>query len=575
MSAHVALFLLLLSIAACSKPEQHSLVERLAILPFELLSGEGETDRVGPALLSSALSQVPNLDAIQVDSIPQAYARHANRLLHTYGTGRGGKLQLQAEIEDAASHKMLRSMRVDGGATAGLAPLVARLAKGINSAAKPGNSPSPAAYKQLNRAFAATDAAAQDEAFQSAIQADPHFGVAYVSWVRALLGRGELQRAADIADKGRAASLDDSSQANLTYLGARAIQDRGAQISALKKLTALAPAVSENYEHLAELQFGARQFAESAAAYGQALRLDPDNGGLENMRGYAEGFAGNLEQARQALKKYVDEAPEQRANALDSLGEVDFSAGDFAGAEAAFLAAQQKNPAGTEWLKAAQARLMTGDLSGADQIFGRFAKGPSVYQRAQWEFLTGRRKSALAKIQAEAAQSHGDGAALLWAQAAVWQLQTGDRAGANVSAKNILLQPASPGRNSVGGLVQFLLADGSHSSGSPLVDALAALFQQDFQKALPLLEQAYARTTPPTDGQVRILLAWANVETGHFDRAKELLRIIPIPMASGDPMFTSLIFPRFFAVRAAILTRDGKQAEAQRDQKLFSQYSGN
>jgi len=74
---------------------------------------------------------------------------------------------------------------------------------------------------------------------------------------------------------------------------------------------------------------------------------------------------------------------------------------------------------------------------------------------------------------------------------------------------------------------------------------------------------------------VRILLAWANVETGHFDRAKELLRIVPIPMASGDAMFTSLIFPRFFGLRAAILTREGKQAEAQRDQKLYAQYLAN
>ena len=575
MTVRTALFLLLLATAGCSKREQHPVVERLAILPFELLSGEGETDRLGPALLSAALASVPKLDAMLVDSIPQAYAHHANRLLHVDGASRGGKLQLQADIEDAASHKMLRSLRVEGDAAAGMAPLVARLAKEINGAAKPGDSPSPTAYKQLNRAFEAADVAAQDEAFQAAIQADPHFGVAYVSWVRTLLGRSEPERAAAIAEQGQPAVLDDFSKASLAYLGARARQDSGAQISALKKLTALAPAVSEDYEHLAELEFGGRQFAESAAAYGQALRFDPDNGALENMRGYAEAFAGNIDQARQALKRYSDAAPEQRGNALDSLGEVDFSAGDFAGAEAAFLAAQEKNPAGTEWLKAAQARLMTGDLAGADQIFGRFVKGPSVYQRAQWEFLTGRRKSALAKIQAEAAKIQGDGAALLWAQAAVWQWQTGDRAGASTSAQNILSQPASPGRNSLGGLVQFLLADGSHRSGSPFVDALAAIFQQDFQTALPLLEQAYARTVPSADGQVRILLAWANVETGHFDRAKELLRIVPIPMASGDAMFTSLIFPRFFGLRAAILTREGKQAEAQRDQKLYAQYLAN
>ena len=293
------------------------------------------------------------------------------------------------------------------------------------------------------------------------------------------------------------------------------------------------------------------------------------------MLGYAEAFAGNLEQARQALKNYGAAAPEQNFNALDSLGEVNFFAGDFAAAETAFLAAQEKNPAGEEWLKAAQARLMTGDLAGADKIFARFSKQLGLYQRAQWEFITGRRKSALRKVLTEAARMKGDRAALLWAQAAIWQLQTGDRAAAISSARNALLEPVTPARNTWAGLAQFLIAGGSHSSGSALVDALAAIFQQDFQKALPLLEQAYARTVPSADGQVRVLLAWANVETGHFDRAKELLRSVPIPLSSGDPMFTSLIFPRYLAVRAAILTREGKPAEAGREQELFAKYSAN
>jgi hypothetical protein len=46
-------------------------------------------------------------------------------------------------------------------------------------------------------------------------------------------------------------------------------------------------------------------------------------------------------------------------------------------------------------------------------------------------------------------------------------------------------------------------------------------------------------------------------------------------MSSTDPMFTSLIFPRYFAVRAAILVREGKNTEAQRDQRLYAQYSQN
>ena len=574
MTARVCLLVLLLT-TACSKREQPA-VERLAILPFELLSAEGETDLVGPALLANALAAVPNLNPIPVDSMEQAYARHANRFLHTYlVVTRGSKLKLEAGIEDARSHKMSRNLHIEGDRSSGMGWMLAKLAKEISPEAKVVAGPSTEAYEQLNRALQTADFAAQDEAFAAALKLDPHFGAAYEDWTKVLLARGNRDRAAEIAQKGEAAGVNDFSQVTLTYLQARAQADNETQISALKKLLALAPSDSEAYEHLGELQFAGRHFADSAAAYREALRLDPANGTLENMHGYAEAFAGNMDQARVALKTYGEAAPEQQGNALDSLGEVDFGAGDFAGADAAFLAAQEKNSGSGDWLKAAQARLLMGDLAGADQIFARFSKKPSVYQQAQWDFLTGRRKRALEKLQAEAGESSGDAAALLWAQIAIWQLQMGDRAGAGASVRKVMAQPASPARNARAGLATFLVQGGSPSSGVPFVDALSLIFRQDFQAALPLLEQVYARTIPTTDGQVRVLLAWASIETGHFDRARELLRIVPIPLASGDPMFTSLIFPRYFALRAALLAREGKQTEAQKDRQLFDRYSAN
>jgi Tetratricopeptide repeat len=209
---------------------------------------------------------------------------------------------------------------------------------------------------------------------------------------------------------------------------------------------------------------------------------------------------------------------------------------------------------------------MTGDLAGANKILERYPQGLPAYERAQWEFLTGSRKNALARIQAEAVKAQGERASLLWAQTAVWQLQTGDRAEAGNSARNA-------GR-ALGGLVQFLVQGSAQPSGSPIADALSAIFRQDFQAALPLLEQAYTKTLPNADGQIRILLAWANLETGHFDRARDLLRFPPIPLSAGDQMFASLVFPRFFAIRDAVLKQQGKQPEAARDLQLFQRYSG-
>jgi hypothetical protein len=89
-------------------------------------------------------------------------------------------------------------------------------------------------------------------------------------------------------------------------------------------------------------------------------------------------------------------------NPLDSLGEVQFFFTRYADAEGSFLKAHQKGPAflsGMDLLKAAEARLMTGDSASADRLFQQFLawrrnamRDPlQPLWRAQWDFLSGRR----------------------------------------------------------------------------------------------------------------------------------------------------------------------------------------
>ena len=59
------------------------------------------------------------------------------------------------------------------------------------------------------------------------------------------------------------------------------------------------------------------------------------------------------------FEQYQKLAPDEMQR-LDSLGEVSYFLDDFESAAKYFEQAAQKNPA--EWLKAAEARLMTGDL---------------------------------------------------------------------------------------------------------------------------------------------------------------------------------------------------------------------
>ena len=88
------------------------------------------------------------------------------------------------------------------------------------------------------------------------------------------------------------------------------------------------------------------------------------------------------------------------------------------------------------------------------------------------------------------------------------------------------------------------------------------------------MEAAYQQENPFNDGQIRVLLAWALVETGSMDRAAKLIEMCPLPMSAGDSRVASLIFPRYFALRAAVLEKQGKPDEAKKSHDLFLKFGG-
>jgi tetratricopeptide (TPR) repeat protein len=221
------------------------------------------------------------------------------------------------------------------------------------------------------------------------------------------------------------------------------------------------------------------------------------------------------------------------------LGEVSFYLGDFSAAEQYFLKAQQKNAArsGEEFKKAAEARLMLGDLAGADALYKK--SGAAVFEQARWEFLTGRRKSAMARLQQLIPTLTGGPKSLALSQLSIWKVQTG-----------------------------------AASATEARLDVYALLFAGRFREATPKLEAIYRETNPTTDGQVRTVLAWAYVETKRIAEARDLVRVYPIPLSSGNPLFASLAFPRFLEVRGAVLQNEGKVEEAKKCQESFAKYSG-
>lgn len=540
-------------------------------------------NRAAALALSDDLTVASGLGVAQVDSVNAAYGAKATRFVHSYFFLDGSRLQLRGTVEDAATHKTVQTVALTGPLSGGILPLVNQMAKQLNGAAAAFGTASAAAFQAFGEALNATDAGAQEHAFETATRADPNFSAAYVAWADVLLRRGDRGDAARVAAAGMSDRARPLDQARLAYLAASAKGDGDGQLEALRKWSALTKE-DRLVRQLADLELARRKFADAARDYETAATRDPDDTSLWNSLGYAQAYAGDLQASRRSLGEYQKRSPDD-VNALDSLGEVSFYLGDFAAAEKYFEDAHRRNPRalnGLELLKAAQARLMTGDLNAADNIFQRYLDfrktlpgGFVDLQQAQWEFLTGRRQQAIQRLQSAVPHLDANTSAIALCQLSIWKLQTGDQKSAVEYAQQAAQRASIPTARIQSEICAFLASGKDPRTALKTVNALAFLFQKKYDRALPELEAAYREANPNTDGQVRAQLAWANVETGRMEAARALLKLYPIPLQSGDVLFSSLTFPRIFYLKGAVLENEGKRDEAKRDYRLYLKFAGN
>jgi tetratricopeptide (TPR) repeat protein len=557
------------------------------VLPFDNLTSDPGQDWMNQALplaLAADLTASRDTSVSEVNSVERAYALQATQLVHGYFSIRNGVLELRADIEDAGSHKTIRALAEHGPLSAGAIPLVNHLAKEISPSSEPFSTANNSAFEALGKALIAREPAEQDRAFEAAVRADPSFSAAYVLWAEALLQRGDkpgVSRVVEAAASGHPRPLD---QAKLAFLDASAKADAAAQLNALKKWSNAAPADASVARQLGELETARREFPQAVQDFERAGKLTSDDPALLNMLGYAQAYAGDLDAARRTLEQYQKLSPPQDSNPLDSLGEVSFYLGDFLSAEKFFETAHTRNPpefGGIELLKAAQARLMTGDLPGADAIFHRFTdfrkQIPGSFldlQLARWDFLAGRRKQAIQSLEAASSRLDANSAAIALSQLSVWKLETGDQKSAIEYARQAADRATSPAARTQSAICRYIAAGESENTGAPQVEALSLLFQKKFGEALPLLETAYRDTSPNSDGQIRTLLAWANIEAGRMEEARALLRLFPIPLASGDILFSTLVFPRILYLKSAVLENEGKHDDARKLAQLYLKFAG-
>jgi tetratricopeptide (TPR) repeat protein len=512
-------------------------VEILAVLPFENLSSDPSADwfsKAGASALASELTPSQSLQVLFAGSRRDAVATRATRLLAPYFTIANGNIELHAALEDAHSKNLAR-YSITGPAAQGFLPLITVLAKDLGYAALPYGTSDEAAFRHFGEALNT----AQYAAFDAATRADPNFGAAWLAWADAALARNDGVTVNQIITATSGRTFDPVTRARLDYISTTTRSDMAGRIQALKSLASLTPADPVTFRSLGDLYFASRDFADAIRCYQTVARLNPGDAAGTNLVGYAHALAGDLEAARQSLREYQKQLGNDDSNALDSLGEVSFWYGDFKAAEQFFLQAFQRNPGagdGTELLKAAQARLFTGDRDGADAAFARFIakRDPATapLTQAQWDFMTGRHKQAIARLE---------------------ELRTG-----NLAAY---------------ARCQLALWNGTPDACGQFQPAFRLLLTGKYEAALPLLEKLYHGTDPSADGQIRTLLAWAAVEAGHVDRAAPLTRLYPIPLGTGDPLLSSQVFPRFLYLRSIVLKSQGNQEESTRALHLFLQYT--
>ncbi len=510
-AAFAAILFYSLLLGGCNRSAQRG-VERLAIAPFENLSDDAALNWMGPAISEAVAAQIEGSSTMQ----PVALASpEATGVLRGYFTVAGGRITLKAQRENLKSRRIVRTFTIQGD----ILSVADTLARELDAGARPYETKNPEALKAYIEGSVMGDAAV----LERAIALDPGYGAPYLALARLRLVRGDRAAFQEVLARARAqgSRIAETRRAELDLLAADADGDGPAQQRALLSLSRFRPADAGIPRRLAIAYTAAHRYDEAVVWYRRATSLDPSNGPTWNQFGYVEAYRKNLQGARSALLQYARLAPRD-SNPLDSLGEVHYYLGAFPDAEQYFLQAYDKDPSfqgGAELYKAARARLMTGDVAGADQVFRRYADARKAardpllpYREAQWRSLTGRGRDP---VNAPAAAAEGK-------LAAVYRM----------------------------------------------------LEAKQFAEAVPLLQNLLAQAGPLAPEQFNVLLAWALVETGRIKEAAPQLETWGVPQAGLEGPFIRFTFPRVFLLKAQVLDQQGKSREAGAMREIYKKLSG-
>ena len=594
---------------------------RLAVLRFENLGVEAADGWIGRAfqeVLDADLAGAPELYAIPsakllaMDralgarplaapgiSAGQTAALSAGATRIGYGdySIRNGRLRAHLSLADPRTGKIVAgySIEADGGEVVAAATSLARRIS-LHASAYPTRG-AAALHAFIDALEASTPAEAAGRA-EAAVLNDPGFSPAARLLAHLRAEAGDRAGALDCLNRAlaQAAGWPAPEQGRLRLEIAALGGPASARQHAFAAVAAAEPANPEAWMAAGGFAFSRRDWNAAQAAFEKAADLDPQPAAL-NQYAYSMAFGGHPDQAVAALRRYQALRPSD-PNPLDSLGDVQLLAGHPDQGASFYVQAAKLDPhtlSGGDWLKAAFARLMSGDRAGADALSenfvqARFAPGDPAIEiyRAQWQFLSGRRRQGYRDLEAVTSRAAVGPAHALAAEAhaqlAIWSVYMGDRAAARAHAQ------AGSGASQAAALAAFLaVPPATPAEWSARAEKLAPrpeqvrardfalgqalLLDQRFDAALPVLRRAYENATP-TDPGPPILLAWAYLSTGQAATAAPLVAGYPIPEPTGIDAFAAGWFPRVFFLRAQAAEKQGQPDVARANYRLFLDLSG-
>lgn len=624
MFCKVIALLVFLSALSCSRHTETA-VRRIAILRFENLSGDASLGWMGRGiaeLLASQLEGKPGIVVLHAQTLhaldgalgfrpltapgvsserTQATLAGAGAIVYGYYSVVNSRLHVDAVLEETATQKVSQTVSAGGPASNGIVSVVDSVAHQLG-AVRPPPTKNALALQEYSAALDTRDTRTAAQALSRAIAADPDFGPAYLLSAQILMAQGDRAALEQIlkAARNRGNTIPDLDRARLETEIAMKQGDLASRETALQTLARLDAYNPGLFRSLGELELNTRHYSQAIQNLRKAAALQPEDPLPWNLLGYAQMYGGDLDGAIRSFREYERLRP-QEANPQDSIGDAYFYFGRFADAEKSYLQAFGKDPRfleGGPLLKAALAKLMSGDQKTAETDFARFvdikraAKDPVLeYRAAEWEFLTGRRRAAIDRLDrfARTLQA-GDVSCRAWAQLTIWELQLGEAARAREHA----LKASAPAGASCAGVAavsrflteppasasewavraERMFPDAAQSGVKNLALGYALLLSREFGAAAPLWKQIYDELPSTTQEGVPVMLAWALLESGHAEEAKPRLQNNPLPPATGLGPFTSLHFPRLFFLRAVTLEKEGRREEAGQNYRLFLNLSG-